>query len=233
MPHVSFRLRALRARRFHLAGAFLLSSGLHAAFLLGFNARPSLPVTAAPQLSAESIEAAFAPTEEPPPPETKVSADEAPEDRPAPVSQASLPEPISTAVVSNITTVITPSVPSLPRYDSNRFAIPVSQVRQPEKNFSEAQIFSLADLDRRPEILSRIEPIYPAELATAPIKGIVIVHFIVNRRGQVVQAEVVSTPHPLLGYAVVKAVARWQFRAGIKSGQAVSTEMELPVRFTL
>ena len=145
---------------------------------------------------------------------------------------ASLPEPMSTAAVADITVVIKPSIPVMVSTDSVRWSVPDSQMR-PAAAPSLAHVFKLAELDRRPVLVASVEPVFPGELSTTSVEGVVVVHFIVNSHGTIEGAAVVSAPHPLLGTAVTKALSQWQFRAGMKNGRAVSTEMELPVRFNL
>jgi protein TonB len=139
---------------------------------------------------------------------------------------------MSTVAVADITVVIKPSVPVPASSDQVRWSVPAGQTRTPPANFA-GRVFQLSELDRRPVLVSSVEPVFPTELTTASVEGIVVIHFIVSARGVIEDPVVVSTPHPLLGAAVTKALAHWQFRAGMKNGRAVSTEMELPVRFNL
>lgn len=223
-----------RNRRRAIGLAALVSVGVHAVLLLAFNsrsaARPApvvVPAEPLPTLLAFDL-----PPEEPAPEQPAVEASEADGQGPADtLGAASLPEPISTAVVANIAVVIRPSMPVAASIDTARWTVPTNQLRSTPA--PSAQIFKLGELDRRPVLVSSVEPVFPAELSTSSVEGVVVVRFVVNAHGLIEAPEIVAAPHPLLGAAVTKALARWQFRAGLKNGRAVSTEMELPVRFNL
>jgi len=215
--------------------ALLFSISAHLILVLGLNSRTE-PLREAPAplaLDEGTLAALFVQPDDPPPPADPLSSDVQPADPQDAASAASLPEPISTAVVADITTVIAPSMPVLPHASSARWTVPESALRAVPAAISAGQVFKLGELDRKPVLLARVDPVYPPELTTASLEGVVVVHFIVNSRGAIEHAEVVSAPHPLLGAAVTRALNRWQFRAGSKNGRAVNTEMELPVRFNL
>lgn len=95
------------------------------------------------------------------------------------------------------------------------------------------RVFNLSELDRKPELVQGINPTYPPELRNSSIAGTVVVRFIVDPQGAVTRPEIVSSPHPALGMAVVRSITKWRFKAGMKAGRTVSTEMELPVEFAL
>jgi TonB family protein len=224
-----------RTRRIHTAVALLVAVGGHALALLAFNS----PGTTRHQIaSSTTVEQAVpldftVPPEEPPPTAVAETAPEArTQDTQDGPTAASLPEPMSSVGVADITVVIRPSIPVKASTDAARWSVPASQLR-PSAAPSLARVFKLGELDRRPVLVSSVEPVFPGELSTSSVQGVVVVHFIVNAHGAVESAEVVSAPHPLLGTAVTNALARWQFRAGMKNGRAVSTEMEQPVRFNL
>lgn len=73
---------------------------------------------------------------------------------------------------------------------------------------------------------------YPAEAAKDSIRGRVIVQFVVDKDGNVVNPVVKRSVHPLLdaeALRVVKAMPKWI--PGKKNGQAVSVKFAVPVRF--
>jgi len=210
----------------------LVSAALHALILFGFN-RHATPVrTDGPDIVAAAIATLDIqlPPEEPPPQEEETEQLESPQYQTSDTAgAASLPEPISSVAVADIAVVIRPTIPVRPLANVAQWTVPASQLRQPP--VAADRIFKIDELDRRPVLIASVEPIYPPELDASPLDGVVVVRFVVTARGAIDSVSVVSSPHPAFGAAVTKALSRWQFRAGLKNGRAVSTEMELPVRF--
>jgi protein TonB len=61
----------------------------------------------------------------------------------------------------------------------------------------------------------------------------VVVGFIVDSSGNVVQAYVVRSSHREFEQPAVQAVSRWKFRPGRKGGRAVNTRMQVPIIFSI
>ena len=231
-PLFTDRRRFIHAHRRRLTIAVLFSIAVHGMFLLGFNTKAAAKKADGLADKTTAMEVFFAPAEEPPPPtaqstlkSTERAADEATS------SAASLPEPISTTVINDISTVLTPSAPVPPRFEGNIWVIPPSQIRARGSQLAESRVFDLNELDRKPELIAQMPPVYPLELRRKNIAGVVNVNFVVTARGEVIQAEIVSSPDPLLSAAVLKALEIWRFRAGVKNGRNVPANMEIPIRF--
>ena len=75
-----------------------------------------------------------------------------------------------------------------------------------------------------------IAPEYPPLARQARISGTVVVDAVIDERGNVVQARVVSG-HPLLIAAALKAVAQWKYEPTSLNGQPVSVELQVQVHF--
>lgn len=93
-------------------------------------------------------------------------------------------------------------------------------------------VFDLSALDKRPSIVSRVNPEYPFELRRYGIDGTVTVRFIVDSSGAVRDLEIIHSSNPAFERGVLLAVARWRFRPGEKGGRKVDTRMELPINFS-
>lgn len=75
---------------------------------------------------------------------------------------------------------------------------------------------------------------YNATAAEYGIEGVVYVRFIINKAGEVTQAEVVKGVHPLLdneALRIIKNMPNWS--AGVQNGEKVNVVMVLPINFTL
>jgi protein TonB len=76
------------------------------------------------------------------------------------------------------------------------------------------------------------DPLYPPLARDTHIWGTVVVDAVIDERGNVVQARVVSG-HPLLMDAALKAVLLWKYEPTTLNGQPVSVELQVQVHFKL
>jgi TonB family protein len=86
-------------------------------------------------------------------------------------------------------------------------------------------------LDRKPEVISQEEPVYPYSLARSGYKGEVEVDFIIDREGNVVRTDVFKSTHPDFEAPAVEAVLQWKFKPGIRNGHPVFVHMRVPIYF--
>ncbi|HWA87689.1 MAG TPA: TonB family protein [Opitutus sp.] len=93
------------------------------------------------------------------------------------------------------------------------------------------KIFDLKDLDRAPEPVVRIAPVFPANLKQVGVQADVIVEFIVDPNGEVNNAFVAESTDHRFDDAAVMAIAKWKFRAGIKNGHRVNVRVRQPFPF--
>ncbi|MFN3409604.1 MAG: energy transducer TonB [Limisphaerales bacterium] len=91
--------------------------------------------------------------------------------------------------------------------------------------------FDVADLEKRPEVISSVPPVYPESLRRARVEGTVTLVFVLDENGRVEDLRVEQSSRPEFEKPALDAVRRWKFRPGMKDGQAVRTYMRLPVRF--
>lgn len=95
-------------------------------------------------------------------------------------------------------------------------------------------IFNLNELDQRPRLISRIEPLYPYKARQEKISGKVLVKFIVDRHGMVKNPAVVrSEPPGVFDNNTVDAVLKWRFEPGMFKGKPVDSRMTIPIRFDM
>ena len=92
---------------------------------------------------------------------------------------------------------------------------------------------NIAITDSPPVPIRMQNPFYPQELSKKGITGEVLVEFIVNSSGRVVNARAVSSPNPAMAAAAVDAVMRSEFRPGIRAGKPTATKLRVPIVFDL
>jgi protein TonB len=94
----------------------------------------------------------------------------------------------------------------------------------------EADMFSMSDLDQTPRPTYRSSPVMTKKLLGLG-GGKVILIFMVNERGRVVQPIVESSSNPAFERAALDAIKKWRFEPGKRSGQPVSFRMRQPITF--
>jgi TonB family protein len=91
----------------------------------------------------------------------------------------------------------------------------------------------LASQVHPPVMLSMANPTYPYELSKAGIAGVVVVEFIIDKSGQVSQAQVVRSTDRRFERAAVNAVLQWKFKPGEKDGRKVNVRASQRLEFNL
>jgi len=105
-----------------------------------------------------------------------------------------------------------------------------------EEEEEEQEIFMV--VENQPELIGGMKALqesvdYPEFAKKAGIEGRVIVQFVVNEQGNVVDPKVVRGVHKLLNEEAVKAVKAQKFKPGKQRGKPVKVQMSLPVTFRL
>ena len=111
-----------------------------------------------------------------------------------------------------------PPPPLVPEEDEDAGYVLVAEI-QPEL------IGGLAALQGRVE--------YPEFARRAGIEGQVVVQFVVDERGNVVDPVVLRSPNELLSEAALEAVRESQFTPGQQRGRPVKVRFAVPVTFRL
>jgi TonB family protein len=83
-----------------------------------------------------------------------------------------------------------------------------------------------------PHSVKRVMPVYPMEARRRGIEGTVTVRVRIDRHGDVVSAEAV-TSRPFIGGAALDAVRHWRFVPLIVAGRATESEVTIEFNFRL
>lgn len=229
-------------KRIDIIIGVVVSAGIHGGVLFGgelFSMATShgpKPVDGDEQIVAAAID--FTPEEPQEKPKEENQQDEQDEqdvtdsDNSGDLAAASLPEPMSSVGVSDITTVIKPAPPVAPKAESTNWAPPSKQTRALDTNkFKEFVDFN--KLDKKPQARSQIPPRYPFELKRQGIQGECTVQFFVDENGEVSDPVVVSSSHQEFQKPCLDAVLQWRFSPGMKNGRKVATRMQQAFPFKL
>lgn len=100
----------------------------------------------------------------------------------------------------------------------------------------EQEIFIV--VEERPEMIGGMQSLYdviryPSVMRNAGIEGRVIVQFIVDEEGNVVNPVVLQSPHSMLSEEALRAVQLVKFIPGRQRSKAVRVQMSIPIIFRL
>jgi len=95
------------------------------------------------------------------------------------------------------------------------------------------RIFELTEIDRIPQVIYQVSPVYPFSLSRAGVEGRVYVRFVLDKNGRVQSARIRSSTRMEFEKPALDAIKQWRFEPGVKSGVRVAVNMELPLSFTL
>ena len=97
-----------------------------------------------------------------------------------------------------------------------------------------SEALEFAELDVKPSVKKAGTVIYPKEAAQQKLEGKAICRVLIDKRGNVIQAEVLrSSESALLDSAALDAVRGYQFNPGQKNGVPVRTRVVIPFVFKL
>jgi len=88
-------------------------------------------------------------------------------------------------------------------------------------------------LDHTPRTRAQVAPVYPYEARVTGRPGEVLVAFVVDETGHVLDPHVLRSSDPVFEAPTLRAVAKWRFEPGRSHGQVVRFRMAVPVAFVL
>ncbi len=103
-----------------------------------------------------------------------------------------------------------------------------------ENSHGDIEILNLKEVDEQPKIVSYYHPRYPFEAKARGIEGRVLLRFIVDKAGNVLNPQVVSAePEGIFEQAALDTVTKYRLKPAIKDGKRVNTVVKLPINFIL
>ncbi len=172
----------------------------------------------------------------PPPPEEEPEPQELSDEAPAEVAELAPPMAVDLPSVVTIDSFVQklqpPPPPGLERPTGN-ITIPTGRPNTGNIGQGMKDLFDLANLDQAPQARIQGKPNYPFEMRRAGITGDVLVGFIVNSNGDVVEATAIKSSQREFEAAAIQAVSKWKFKPGRKGGRAVNTKMQVPIVFSI
>lgn len=187
------------------------------------------PPKRVPPPKDDVVQIEMPPLEEDKPDEVKELDDEPMENIMAPPTLVDLP---SVVPVDAFTTPLQPPPPPNMTAPKGAITIPVTR---PGASFGSGlkDLFDINNLDQRPVARVQPQPTYPYEMSRAGINGEVVVEFIINTNGDVIQTQVVRSSHREFEQPAMAAVGKWKFKPGRKGGRAVNVKASQLIEFNL
>ncbi len=96
----------------------------------------------------------------------------------------------------------------------------------------EEEVLEFWVVEQKPELIQRVNPVYPEMARRAGLQGQVIVAFIVTREGRVAEPRVLKGPE-IFRVAALEAVRQFRFKPAMQNGRAIAVRMTIPIRFRL
>lgn len=232
-PCGSWHYKTKRGRKLASLSAAFFSLGVHALILFGFNTKPTArPKYVEPALALTLVKMPELPEE---PDEEIPDLDKGSEiaegvDVPR---QADVP---TTVILDNMMTqAFDPRSlqPNLNIAGTKLTSIPANVRIGGAGGKGIKEIFNLADLDRAPTPIFQPPPNIPPNLRQQGGDVNVVVEFVVNNKGEVVDARVLSSSDRRYDDIATTAVMKWRFKPGIKRGRSVAARIHQPFIITI
>lgn len=94
---------------------------------------------------------------------------------------------------------------------------------------------SLTDNMKAPELVTKIDPVYPSDARDAGVEGKVVVQAVIRENGTVGDVQVLTAipGWPSLDRNAVEALREWKYRPAMKGGYPVSVYATVVIQFRL
>ncbi len=206
----------------------VVSVALHCTFLLGFN-RKAPPAHKDPGTKETLVQFDMPPIEEEKEEKVEELNDEPIQNQLAPPSLVDMPTVVP---VTAFLVPLTPPPP--PGLTPSKGAITIP-VNKPGANFGQGikDLFNVSDLDQQPVLRVHGNLNYPYEMQRAGISGTVLVEFIINKDGDVVQAQVIRSPQREFEAPALQSILKSKFKPGRRGGHVVNVRAQQPIEFKL
>jgi periplasmic protein TonB len=94
-------------------------------------------------------------------------------------------------------------------------------------------VYPPAALDAAPRARFQAPPAYPYALKSSGVTGEVLVEFVVDESGHVLNPRVLKSSHFEFEAPTLAAVSKWRFEPGMRNSRAVKFMMRVPVTFSI
>ena len=85
----------------------------------------------------------------------------------------------------------------------------------------------------QPEVIKRVDPVYPKIYLLAGIEGEVYIHATIDETGKVEQAVITNATDKGFGPPALDAIKQWVFKPATLEGRPIKAEVTIPVKFKI
>lgn len=96
-----------------------------------------------------------------------------------------------------------------------------------------AKVAHIQGMDKAPEVVTWVAPVYPTELRERGIQGVVTVEMLIDSTGRVVEANAVRSTTPEFAAQAVDAAKAWTFKPAEAGGKKITSRVMVPFEFTM
>jgi len=217
--------------------ALPIALGIHVVVLAGYVTAQMWQVTAVPE---PPIQVSFYQAPPPPPPPPAPPKPAAPQ--PKPVAQPTAPQPV-------VQPVAIPDKPAMPGEGEGvdggveggveggvaggiPGGVPGGVVGGVAGMEDEAPIRIGGEVVP-PELINKVQPVYPEIARKARVQGVVIVEAIIDKQGNVTDSRILRGLPMGISEAAVAAIGRWKYKPATLNGRPVAVYLTVTVTFTL
>jgi protein TonB len=90
-------------------------------------------------------------------------------------------------------------------------------------------VLPFSDGMTRPNLLSKVDPIYTAQARAGGVEGLILTKCVITTRGELQQCKIVKGL-PFMDRAVLEALAQWRYSPVLYQGKPTAVEYVIPVR---
>lgn len=217
----------------------VIACSAHALLMFGFTKPPSNPTTKPPAEKVETWECHLPPLEEDKPEPPVANSEPSSGGKPSVPIPVSEDRPVEKILPGDMIMEVTKTNPVRVPVDRNIISsnrgpfIGDPNARGDGPGIDTNGIFSAFNLDNAPRTRVQNPPSYPFSLKASGISGEVLVEFIVDESGRVINPRVVRSDHPAFEAPTIAAVSKWRFEPGTRKSVPVRFRMVVPVKFSL
>ena len=104
---------------------------------------------------------------------------------------------------------------------------------QLSKNEDEPGIDEFIPVEKMPDLVNQVNPVYPEEAKKNGIEGRVWVKALVSKEGNVKKAVAVKSDNEIFNQAAIEAAMKYRFTPAMQSGKPVAVWVVMPFKFEL
>ncbi len=204
----------------------VVSLAFHGLILGGLNGKPG-PKARTAEEKAPVVQFEMPPLDEEKEEKVEELTEEVVQNVMAPPSLVDLPTVVP---INAFTQPLSPPPPPDMTASKGAITIPVTK---PGATFGKniSNLFNIGELDQRPVARLQPQPTYPYDMKRAGINGSVVVEFIINTEGDVIQTQIVRSSHREFEAPALAAVQKWKFKPGRKGGRVVNVRASQLIEF--